>query len=86
MTLPEQRREAQIVASAKLPSRFGEFTIVAFTNIVDHKEHVAVIKGDVHGQTDVPTRLHSECLTGDVTWFVPLRLPRPIGSGLEIYR
>ena len=56
----------RIVASAKLPSRFGEFTIVAFANTIDNKEHVAVIKGDVRGQTDVPTRLHSECLTGDV--------------------
>jgi GTP cyclohydrolase II len=57
---------ARIVASAKLPSRFGDFTIVAFTNAKDHKEHVAVVKGDVCGYENVPTRLHSECLTGDV--------------------
>jgi len=56
----------RIVAAAKLPSRFGDFNIVAFANNIDHKEHVAVVKGDVHGWANVPVRLHSECLTGDV--------------------
>jgi GTP cyclohydrolase II len=58
--------QVHIAAEAKLPSRFGDFTIVAFTNSTDHKEHVAVVKGDVSGRSDVPVRLHSECLTGDV--------------------
>jgi GTP cyclohydrolase II len=39
---------------------------VAFENNRDGKEHVAVTKGDVIGASDVPVRLHSECLTGDV--------------------
>jgi GTP cyclohydrolase II len=56
----------RIVAEAKLPSRFGDFTIVAFANNIDPKEHVAVVRGDVRGRADVPVRLHSECLTGDV--------------------
>jgi GTP cyclohydrolase II len=56
----------RIVAEAKLPSRFGDFIIVAFANSRDHKEHVAVVRGDVRGRADVPVRLHSECLTGDV--------------------
>ncbi|MFZ5433904.1 MAG: GTP cyclohydrolase II [Calditrichota bacterium] len=55
-----------IVATAKLPTRFGEFEIVAFGNNRDRKEHVAIIRGDVAGYEDVPVRLHSECLTGDV--------------------
>lgn len=54
------------VAMAELPSRFGDFHIVAFENNKDGKEHVAIIKGDVIGASDVPARLHSECLTGDV--------------------
>ena len=55
----------RIVAMAELPSRFGDFHIVAFENNRDGKEHVAITKGDVIGAKDVPVRLHSECLTGD---------------------
>jgi GTP cyclohydrolase II len=56
----------RIVAMAELPSRFGDFHIVAFENNRDGKEHVAITRGDVIGAADVPVRLHSECLTGDV--------------------
>jgi len=56
----------RIVAAANLPSRFGDFRIVAFWNNRDQKDHIAIIHGDVIGAEAVPTRLHSECLTGDV--------------------
>jgi GTP cyclohydrolase II len=56
----------RIVAVAELPSRFGTFRIVAFWNNRDGKEHVAVLHGDVVGAAKVATRLHSECLTGDI--------------------
>jgi GTP cyclohydrolase II len=56
----------RIVAMAELPTRFGDFHIVAFENNRDGKEHVAITKGDVIGAQNVPVRLHSECLTGDV--------------------
>jgi GTP cyclohydrolase II len=56
----------RVVAMAELPTRFGEFHIVAFENNRDGKEHVAITHGDVIGASDVPVRLHSECLTGDV--------------------
>jgi GTP cyclohydrolase II len=55
----------RLVAMAELPTRFGDFHIVAFENNRDGKEHVAITKGDVIGANDVPVRLHSECLTGD---------------------
>ena len=55
----------RVVAMAELPTRFGDFHIVAFENNRDGKEHVAITKGDVIGARDVPVRLHSECLTGD---------------------
>ena len=55
-----------IAAIAELPSRFGQFHIVAFYNNKDNKEHIAVVHGDVCGEEDVPVRVHSECLTGDV--------------------
>ncbi len=53
------------VATANLPTRFGNFRITAFYNDDDNKEHVAIIKGDVKNKKDVPVRLHSECVTGD---------------------
>jgi len=56
----------RIVAVAKLPSRFGDFRIVAFWNNRDQKDHIAIVHGDVVGADDVPIRMHSECLTGDV--------------------
>ena len=55
----------RIAGLAELPTRFGEFRIVAFWNNRDEKEHVAIVHGDILGAVEVPTRLHSECLTGD---------------------
>ena len=55
----------RLVASAELPTRFGEFQVVAFDSPSDGKEHAALIRGDVFNAEDVPVRLHSECLTGD---------------------
>jgi GTP cyclohydrolase II len=56
----------RVEAVADLPSRFGRFKIVAFWNNRDAKEHIAMVHGEVMGAADLPTRLHSECLTGDV--------------------
>jgi GTP cyclohydrolase II len=56
----------KVDAVANLPSRFGQFKILGFWNDRDGKDHVAMVHGDVMGQPDVPVRLHSECLTGDV--------------------
>src|SRR5213593_4389368 len=56
----------KVEAVAQLPSRFGRFHIVAFWNNRDGKEHIAMVHGEAMGSEDVPTRLHSECLTGDV--------------------
>jgi GTP cyclohydrolase II len=55
----------RIAAIADLPSRFGQFQVVAFWNNRDGKEHAAFVHGDVTGAENVPVRLHSECLTGD---------------------
>ncbi|MCP3968353.1 MAG: bifunctional 3,4-dihydroxy-2-butanone-4-phosphate synthase/GTP cyclohydrolase II [Lentisphaerae bacterium] len=52
--------------TAKMPTCFGEFKIVAYKSRVDYLEHVAMIYGDIEGKEDVLTRVHSECLTGDV--------------------
>ena len=54
------------VAEAELPTRFGDFRVVAFPSDADGKEHVALARGTVAGRSRVPVRIHSECLTGDV--------------------
>ena len=54
------------VASAKLPTLFGDFAMHVFVNQLDKKEHVALVRGDVSSGKDVLVRVHSSCLTGDV--------------------
>jgi 3,4-dihydroxy 2-butanone 4-phosphate synthase/GTP cyclohydrolase II len=54
------------IAEAKLPTEFGEFTIIGYRNDVDSAEHVALVMGEVAGVPEVLVRIHSKCLTGDV--------------------
>jgi 3,4-dihydroxy 2-butanone 4-phosphate synthase/GTP cyclohydrolase II len=54
------------VSEAKLPTQFGDFTIIAYETEVDSFTHVALVKGEVAGRENVLVRVHSECLTGDV--------------------
>jgi 3,4-dihydroxy 2-butanone 4-phosphate synthase/GTP cyclohydrolase II len=54
------------VVATSLPTAFGDFTVVGYRSLVDDKHHVAMVKGDVEGGSDVLVRVHSECLTGDV--------------------
>jgi 3,4-dihydroxy 2-butanone 4-phosphate synthase/GTP cyclohydrolase II len=54
------------VVATRLPTAFGEFSVVGYRSLVDDKHHVALVKGDVDGLDDVLVRVHSECLTGDV--------------------
>ena len=54
------------VAEARLPSRYGEFKIIAYRSAVDPGEHIALTIGEWQKGQPVMTRIHSECLTGDV--------------------
>ncbi|MDR6224557.1 bifunctional 3,4-dihydroxy-2-butanone-4-phosphate synthase/GTP cyclohydrolase II [Desmospora profundinema] len=54
------------VVSTRLPTAFGVFTAYGYRNEVDHKEHVALVKGRIVPDEPVMVRVHSECLTGDV--------------------
>jgi 3,4-dihydroxy 2-butanone 4-phosphate synthase/GTP cyclohydrolase II len=54
------------VVDTTLPTAFGDFVAVGYRSLVDNKHHVALVKGDVAGRSDVLVRVHSECLTGDV--------------------
>jgi len=54
------------IAEAKLPTRYGEFTAIAYRSDIDPDEHLALIIGDISGEEPVLVRVHSECITGDV--------------------
>ena len=64
-----KRRQTDVlierIASAKMPTKYGEFTMVGFVNKLNGEHHVALVKGDVSTDEPVLVRVHSECLTGD---------------------
>ena len=61
-----KERLVERAAEAVLPTEYGEFKIVVFTNSLDGKEHVALVMGDITPDEAILVRVHSECLTGDV--------------------
>lgn len=64
---PKVLRSVQVFARARLPSRHGEFEIVSFIDEGGRTlDDVAIVRGELKGAAQVPTRVHSECLTGDV--------------------
>jgi 3,4-dihydroxy 2-butanone 4-phosphate synthase/GTP cyclohydrolase II len=62
----QNERLVHRVAEAKLPTPHGEFRIIGYRNDVDHREHIALVCGEVKGKEGVLVRMHSRCLTGDV--------------------
>lgn len=54
------------VVEARVPTHHGTFTAVGFKSLVDDRQHVALVKGEIGDGEAVLTRVHSECLTGDV--------------------
>ncbi|MGV1099249.1 bifunctional 3,4-dihydroxy-2-butanone-4-phosphate synthase/GTP cyclohydrolase II [Thiovibrio sp. JS02] len=62
-------REDKLVhraAETRLPTRYGEFRAIVYTNDVDDHEHVALVKGEIEPGQEIMVRVHSACLTGDV--------------------
>lgn len=82
-------------AEASLPTALGDFRIVAYRDVPTGKEHAAIVKGDVKGSAAVLTRMHSECLTGDMLQSLrcdcgpqleaSLRLIEAEGAGVVLY-
>ena len=58
-------RYVRRVAEAALPTRYGEFRMIAYASDVDREQHIALVRGDLAGAPPL-VRLHSHCLTGDV--------------------
>ncbi len=62
----EKEKLVQREVETNIPTDYGLFKAVAYTNAIDSKEHIAFIKGDLDISRPVLVRVHSECLTGDV--------------------
>ncbi|MGN7357444.1 bifunctional 3,4-dihydroxy-2-butanone-4-phosphate synthase/GTP cyclohydrolase II [Paenibacillus sp. SAF-054] len=82
-------------AEVRMPTDFGVFQAIAYTNEVDDKEHLALVKGTIDSDKPVLVRVHSECLTGDVfhslrcdcgpQFAAALRQIEEEGSGVLLY-
>jgi len=91
----QHERLVRRVAEARLPTPFGEFTVIGYENDVDDREHVALVYGDVANRENVAVRMHSKCLTGDVFgsrrcdcgWQLQSALRRIVeeGAGVVVY-
>ncbi|MBO6936538.1 MAG: GTP cyclohydrolase II [Deltaproteobacteria bacterium] len=53
-------------SECRLPTEYGPFQVFAYREEGNPNEHLAIVRGDVRGESDVLTRVHSECLTGEV--------------------
>ena len=60
------KEQVEDLVQTRLPTEQGEFVLHYFSNTIDNKEHMALVKGDVANKDEVPVRIHSECFTGDV--------------------
>jgi len=63
-----KRKEKFVVreAEANLPTKYGDFKIIAYRDLISDIVHIAIVKGELSGKKNVLVRVHSECLTGDV--------------------
>lgn len=68
--LIEYRRQREKLvrrlSEATIPTRHGDFLAIAYKDVINHDQHVALVVGDPRGDEPVLVRMHSECLTGDV--------------------
>ncbi len=71
-------------AEAALPTKYGDFRIIAYENDLDDLCHVAIVKGDIAGRKDVLVRVHSECLTGDALGSLRCDCGDQLGTALRM--
>ena len=62
----QHERYVRRIAESVLPTRYGNFRMIAYSSDVDGEVHVALVRGDVTGDPPALVRVHSHCLTGDV--------------------
>ncbi len=63
----KHEKHVQRLVESKIPTEFaGEFKIVVYSNDIDFKEHIALVRGRIKKEEPVLVRVHSQCLTGDI--------------------
>jgi 3,4-dihydroxy 2-butanone 4-phosphate synthase / GTP cyclohydrolase II len=79
----QHERYVRRVAEAILPTRYGNFQMIAYSSDVDHDQHVALVRGDLNGAPPPLVRVHSHCLTGDVLGSIACDCPELVTRSLE---
>jgi 3,4-dihydroxy 2-butanone 4-phosphate synthase / GTP cyclohydrolase II len=62
----QHERYVRRLAEAALPTRYGEFRMIAYSSDLDSEQHIALVRGNLAGSPPPLVRVHSHCLTGDV--------------------
>lgn len=81
-----RRRNDRLIerkASARLPTRWGDFTVRAYEEVLTGKVHMALVKGEVAGQKGVLVRVHSSCVTGDALFSEKCDCGRQLEAALK---
>jgi len=80
-----RRREVLVhrVAEATIPTEWGDFRAYAYESTIDGRTHVALVRGEIGDGDKVLTRVHSECLTGDVFGSLRCDCGRQLNTALE---
>ena len=82
-----RRRHEKLVTEvtrAKLPTKYGDFTAVAYSSLVDADEHVALVMGHIQPDEPVLVRVHSQCTTGDVFGSVRCDCGEQVALALQV--
>jgi 3,4-dihydroxy 2-butanone 4-phosphate synthase/GTP cyclohydrolase II len=74
----------KIVDNVNLPTKLGTFKFHLFRNLVDNKEHIALVKGEIKPNKPVIVRVHSECLTGDLLGYLRCDCQDQLNKSLKI--
>ncbi|HZY09676.1 MAG TPA: bifunctional 3,4-dihydroxy-2-butanone-4-phosphate synthase/GTP cyclohydrolase II [Bacteroidota bacterium] len=91
----QREKLIQRVVSTSIPTKYGKFDVHVYRSQTDSKEHIALVKGEIHPTNPVLVRVHSECLTGDVfgslrcdcndQLHASMRMVEKEGSGIVLY-
>jgi 3,4-dihydroxy 2-butanone 4-phosphate synthase/GTP cyclohydrolase II len=61
-----QEKLIKKIVETNLPTKCGNFKLIAYESLIDNYQHLALVKGNIRGKKNIVVRVHSECLTGDI--------------------
>ena len=79
----QHERYVRRIAETVLPTRYGDFRMIAYASDVDHDQHMALVRGQLEGPTPPLVRVHSHCLTGDVFGSMSCDCPNLVAKSLQ---